>query len=65
MRIKELFHKEKNEVSAITEETCPLCGALMVDEEGLLWCDACGINNDSETFRRYVDRHRNDESAIS
>ncbi len=30
---------------------CPLCKREMVDEEGLLWCDECGINEDSHTFK--------------
>ena len=32
------------------EMECPLCGADMTEEEGLLWCDACGINENSQTY---------------
>ena len=30
---------------------CPLCNTEMIEEEGLLWCDACGINEQSQSFR--------------
>ena len=29
---------------------CPLCARGMVEEEGLLWCDSCGINEDSSSY---------------
>ena len=29
---------------------CPLCGKEMAEEEGLYWCDTCGINNHSLTY---------------
>ena len=41
--------------------TCPLCGRDMTEEEGLLWCDECGINEESETFRRYKEREASNE----
>ena len=38
--------------------TCPLCGSDMSEEEGLLWCDECGINDQSETFLFYKEREK-------
>jgi len=35
---------------------CPLCDEEMVQEEGLFWCEACGINNDSETYKDMMDK---------
>ena len=32
------------------EDRCPLCGEGLTEEEGLLWCDVCGINNHSKSF---------------
>jgi len=29
---------------------CPICEAAMTEEEGLLWCDACGINENSSEY---------------
>ena len=37
---------------------CPLCGRKMVDEEDLLWCDECGINEDSYTFHQMKRREK-------
>jgi len=41
---------------------CPLCGEKMTEEEGLYWCDVCGINNDSKSFCQAVaEREREEE----
>ena len=32
------------------EMECPLCGGEMTEEEGLLWCDVCCINENSQTY---------------
>lgn len=32
------------------EYICPLCDNEMTEEEGLYWCDSCGINNQSKTY---------------
>jgi ribosomal protein L37AE/L43A len=35
---------------------CPYCGRLMTEEEGLYWCDECGINIDSYTYKQGIDK---------
>ena len=37
------------------EYICPLFQKEMTEEEGLYWCDDCGINNKSITFIRAED----------
>lgn len=34
---------------------CPLCGGSLTEEEGLLWCDVCGINEDSYSFKEALE----------
>lgn len=32
------------------EYICPMCNNKMDEEEGLYWCDGCGINNKSSSY---------------
>ena len=40
------------------EYMCPICGKLMTEEEGLYWCDNCGINNDSISYKLAMEKMR-------
>jgi len=40
---------------------CPLCGAEMTEEEGLYWCDPCGINNEGPTYLNAMEQRKKEE----
>ena len=37
---------------------CPLCDGPMTEEEGLWWCDVCGINEDSYGYKEALENKR-------
>jgi len=46
------------EVSSSEIVSCPVCGETASQEEGLFWCDGCGINNYSKVW---IDKERENE----